>query len=260
MHLIFLHLKNKKLERRISYRKYLRFVLYFVVMKKIIKRISKQKIEFFRTSLLDWFEEKGRHFTWRNKSATNYEIIISEVLLQRTKAETVAKYYPGFIKKYPSWKRLAGVKIEDLEIDLKPFGLYKQRAQRVFKLAQEMGKRRGRLPGSREEIESIPMFGQYITNAIMLLVHEEPFPLLDVNMSRVLERFFGTRETSDIRYDPYLQSLAYKIVDHHETRTINWVILDFAAAVCKARNPACIECLLNGRCKFYRENRKVKRF
>jgi A/G-specific adenine glycosylase len=224
-----------------------------------LKKIRKEKIEFFRSNILQWFKIKGRHFPWRNRSATNYEKIMSEVLLQRTKAETVARFYPGILKKYPNWKRLGTAAIEELEVDLNPLGLYKQRAQRVFQLAREMKKRNGRLPKNYEEIKTIPMFGQYITNAVMLLVYEKPYPLLDVNMSRVLERFFGPRDMSDIRYDPYLQDLAYKIIDGPEPRVINWAILDFAAAVCKARNPACEECPLNGKCKFYRENRKVKR-
>jgi A/G-specific adenine glycosylase len=224
-----------------------------------LKKIRKEKIEFFRSNILQWFRGKGRNFLWRNKSATGYEKIMAEVLLQRTKAETVAKFYPGILKKYPNWKRLGTAAIEELEVDLKPFGLHKQRAKRVFQLAGEMKKRKGRLPKNYEEIKTIPMFGQYITNAVMLLVYEKPYPLLDVNMSRVLERFFGPRDTSDIRYDPYLQDLAYKIIDVPEPGVINWAILDFAAAVCKARNPVCEGCPLNRKCKFYRENRKVKR-
>jgi A/G-specific adenine glycosylase len=225
-------------------------------MKNKIKRVNKQKIEFFRIRLLRWFKENGRHFPWRNKSATNYEKIISEVLLQRTKAETASRFFTSFIKKYPSWKRLAKASLEELEEALHPVGLQKQRARRVFSLAQEMKKRKGRIPGDKEDINSIPMFGQYITNAIMLLVYGEPSPLLDVNMSRVLERFFGPRQMSDIRYDPYLQGLAFKIVNHPEARTINWAILDFAAAICKARQPQCSRCPIMGRCKFSRPGKK----
>ncbi len=148
--------------------------------------------------------------------------------------------------------------IDELETALKPLGLYRQRAKRVFQLAREMQRRNGRLPKNYEEIRTIPMFGQYIANAVMLMVYDQPYPLLDVNMSRVLERFFGPRDTSDIRYDPYLQALAFKIIDVPEPRVINWAILDFAAAVCKARTPACEECRLHGKCKFYRENKKTK--
>jgi A/G-specific adenine glycosylase len=226
---------------------------------KELKKIRKGKIDFFRYTVLQWFKSKGRMFRWRNKSATNYEIVLAEVLLQRTKAETVEKFFPGILKKYPNWNRLGTASVEDLEIALKPLGLYRQRAKRVFLLADEMKKRRGRLPKKYEEIKTIPMFGQYIANAVMLTIYGEPYPLLDVNMSRVLERFFGPKKMSDIRYDPYLQDLAFEIVDIPESKVLNWGILDFAAAVCKARIPICDVCPLNEKCKFFVDNNKGER-
>jgi A/G-specific adenine glycosylase len=218
-----------------------------------VKIETGKKIPFFQDCLLSWYKVKGRHFPWRNPSATNYQKIISEVLLQRTKAETAARLFPHFLKKYPSWKKLGDATVEELEETLKPIGLQKQRAKRVFQLAQEMNKRKGRLPAQREEIQQIPMFGQYITNAILLLVYGEPAPLLDVNMSRLLERFFGPRQQADIRYDPYLQALTYRVVDHKESKIINWAILDYSALVCKARNPLCETCSLTDRCVYFKK-------
>ncbi|MFM7022382.1 MAG: hypothetical protein ACKOXB_05350 [Flavobacteriales bacterium] len=75
--------------------------------------------------------------------------------------------------------------------------------------------------------------GQYISNAVELVVYNKPSPLIDVNMARVLERFFGPRKMADIRYDPYLQELAYKVVNHKNAKEVNWAILDFAALVCR---------------------------
>ncbi|MDZ7767114.1 MAG: hypothetical protein U5K00_22330 [Melioribacteraceae bacterium] len=117
-----------------------------------------------------WYEEEGRYFPWRNKSATNYERIISEVFLQRTRAETVDNFFPKFIKKYPSWKQLGKASENELQKALKPIGLYKQRGTRLYKLAQEMKKRKGRFPVKRDRVEEMPMMGQYITNAYELFI------------------------------------------------------------------------------------------
>ncbi|MFN8239578.1 MAG: hypothetical protein U0X39_02360 [Bacteroidales bacterium] len=46
------------------------------------------KVKYFRKALLDWFVDNRRDFPWREPGTDNYRIIISEVLLQRTKAET----------------------------------------------------------------------------------------------------------------------------------------------------------------------------
>lgn len=204
----------------------------------------------FQDKLICWFEQYGRDFPWRRLRLSNYKKIISEVLLQRTKAEVVSRFYPDFVKDYPSWRSLAEAKLGDIEIYLKPIGLYRQRSERLLKLAQEMVRRNGRFPKDRSDLESIPFIGQYIANAVLLLVHNEPSPLLDVNMARLLERFFSPRKLVDIRDDPFLQELSRKVVKHEKRNIINWAIIDFATLVCK-KKPVCGECLLRNQCTYY---------
>ncbi len=213
-----------------------------------------KKIRFLQTRLLKWYPISGRHFPWRNKTITNYQKVIAEVLLQRTKAETVSKFYVQFIQDFTNWKSLAETDVAIIEEYLKPIGLYRQRSVRLQNLAKEMVKRGGRLPRDREDLESIPFMGQYIANAVELVVFNEPSPLVDVNMARVIERFFGPRKMADIRFDPYLQDLAYKIVNHKDAKYLNWAILDFAATICIARTPKCSQCFLNQKCKYYNGN------
>jgi len=216
--------------------------------------ITNSQIEYFQNKIIQWYFENGRHFPWRNPSATNYEKIISEVLLQRTKAETVAKFFPVFQKKYPSWRQLGNATELELKEILKPLGLYNQRGNRLYKLAQEMKKRNGKFPESRDMVEEMPMMGQYITNAFELFILNQPSPLLDVNMARVLERYFGPRKLTDIRHDSYLQKLSEKVVEHQKSKEINWAILDFGAIFCNKRTPICNTCLFVKTC-LYGQNR-----
>jgi len=198
-----------------------------------MKPITKNLIVQFQKGLLGWFENNGRDFPWRKGKKTVYHVIIAEILLQRTKAATVAKYYPVFLETYPNWKKLGLANEDDI---LKPLGLHVQRAKRLFKLSREMKIRGGRFPKIRSEIEQMPMIGQYIANAFELLVQNKKTPLLDVNMARLL-------------HDPYLQELSYRVVNMDDPKTINWAILDYAQLVCKARKPLCHNCSLSKRCK-----------
>ncbi len=216
-----------------------------------INFVYETDIEIFQTKLLEWYSENGRSFLWRNKSATNYELIISEVFLQRTKAETVSRFLPLFFKKYPSWKQLGEATEEELKEIIKPLGLYNQRGKRLYQLAQELKIRSGRFPKDRYQVEDLPMMGQYITNAFELYILKKKAPLLDVNMARLLERFFGERNMTDIRHDPYLQTLAYRIVNVEKSKELNWAILDFAATICKFKKPACRSCILQNKCCFF---------
>ncbi len=213
--------------------------------------VDSRRIQAFRTSLSNWYRWHGREFSWRRHNRTNYELVIAEMLLQRTRAEMVASFYSDFLGVFPSWPKLAAARESELRRILKPIGLWRRRAASLLALAKEMVTRRGRFPKAREEIEELPGVGQYIANAILLLVHDKPEPLLDVNMARVLERCFGPRKLVDIRHDSYLQDLSRRIVAGRTPRLVNWGILDLAALVCLPRQPRCSVCPLRRICRYY---------
>jgi A/G-specific adenine glycosylase len=61
------------------------------------------RILWLRRRLLPWFARYGRSFPWRRPGTTPYEVIVAEMLLQRTTAAGVARAYGGFVERYPSW-------------------------------------------------------------------------------------------------------------------------------------------------------------
>lgn len=216
-------------------------------------KVSSEKLTRFRWTLLDWYAKNGRNFPWRKKNASKYEVVVVEVLLQRTRAETIAGFYHDFIKEYPSWKVLANAGENDLACFLRPIGLWRRRSVSLIALAQEMAKRNGRFPRHREDIEALPGVGQYIANAILLFCYCKPQPLLDVNMARILERVFGPRQLVDIRYDPYLQKLSLEVVKCKKPREMNWAILDLAATICRSNFTRCNECPVRSICLYCSE-------
>jgi A/G-specific adenine glycosylase len=213
-------------------------------------QLNKIQIDDFQKLIIDWYNVNSRRFPWRKKSISNYKKIIVEILLQRTRAETVSAFFPAFICTFPNWTTLAKATESDLQHFLKPIGLWRRRALSLSSLAQEMSKRQGHFPRTRVEIETLPSVGQYIANAILLFCHGEPQPLLDAGMARVLERVFCVRKMADIRYDPYLQQLAKKVVTCSDAIRMNWAILDLASLVCKPRDPKCPTCPLRDVCRY----------
>ncbi len=210
--------------------------------------VSQLQLSGFRRKILAWYSDNGRNFPWRKKSASKYTLIISEFLLQRTRAETIGNFLGTFLSHYPSWKKLAGASETEIRKVIQPIGLWKRRAPILKRLAIEISKRNGRFPKKKIDIEALPGIGQYIANAILLFCHGEAQPLLDAGMARVLERVFGKRKLADIRHDPYLQRLAFEIVQSSNAREINWAILDLAAKTCLVRKPRCNECPLASDC------------
>jgi DNA (cytosine-5)-methyltransferase 1 len=212
---------------------------------------NRNDIYYFRKTLLDWYDKNKREFPWRKDDVSNYEIIVYEILLQRTKAETVAKYHDSFFRKYPGWEALCKARIRDLERVLKPFGLYNHRAKRLYKIIQEYKSKNGVLPRDRHELNESNLSTLYISNAFELFILNHRSALIDVNMSRVLSRFFNPQEFKDVRNDKPLQDLAYDVINVKKCKELNWAILDYAALVCK-KKPACSECKLKSRCRFFK--------
>ena len=212
--------------------------------------ISDNDIAVFQGLVLSWAQRERRHFPWRRVRENKYRLVITELLLQRTKAETVRKYYETFFSRFPNWESIAQAPEAVIGETLKPLGLWKRRAPVLKRLSSVMTARNGRFPSKREDIDSLPGVGQYMGNAIELLCQHQPRPLLDAGMARVLERYFGPRKLADIRYDPYLQALSHRVVKHDSPREINWAILDFGALVCKIKKPGCKTCKLRAKCWF----------
>jgi len=211
-----------------------------------------RQVHWFRQKLNKWFSKNRRSFPWR-ASTDAYVICIAEVFLQQTTASKVAEIIGQFTEKFPSWDAIAGATTEEIETTIHPLGLFRRRAQTLHQLANALVIRGG-LPHTRQGLENLPGIGQYIANVLLVVLQQKREPFLDVNMSRVLERFFGPREMADIRDDPYLQVLARKVVNVKDALSANWMILDFAAIICQKRRPRCPDCPLLQRCQYARKS------
>lgn len=212
---------------------------------------EKRKLTFLGTELVYWYEHGGgRPFPWRSPGTPLYELVCVEVLLQRTKAQTVAGFYHRFFERFPSWRELADAPTDELEEFLKPIGLWKRRAGSLRALAAYAAAHDGMFPSRYEELLSVPAVGQYVAHAILMFHHGKRYPLVDVNMARVVERFIRPRILADIRYDPWLQQACKWLVRKGDPRKVNWSLLDHAALTCRARDPLCSDCPVARRCAF----------
>src|SRR5437762_12496402 len=129
------------------------------------------KVRWCRRQLFVWYARCGRDLPWRRRRAGLYQKIVVEVLLQRTQAGTVERFFPSFIRRFRSWSDVSAASIEDLGEVLRPIGLWRRRAGGLKALASEMVRRRGSFPIDRRQIEALPAVGQYVASAVLLFAH-----------------------------------------------------------------------------------------
>ena len=121
----------------------------------------------------------------------------------------------------------------------------------MYKLGEDIRRRGGRIPGNENELRDSGFIGLYVTNAFELFILRNRKPLLDVNMSRLLKRYFKPGDFIDVRHDKEIQELANDIIEVRRSKELNWAILAYAALVCKTRTPLRGACVLNKHCKYY---------
>jgi A/G-specific adenine glycosylase len=205
-----------------------------------------QRISWLRRRLLCWFARNGRSFPWREAGRTPYEVVVAEILLQRTTAAGVARTYAGFVERFPSWVALAQSPLEELENALRPLGLWRQKALAFQQLARSIEMNGGVVPRTRKELERLRGIGPYTASAVLAIVYGRAEPLLDVNMARLLGRFLGPSSGIEVSPRRILFALALRLVRGKRHLEVNWAALDFGALVCRARSP------LRARCQYAR--------
>jgi A/G-specific adenine glycosylase len=190
-----------------------------------------------------WFASNGRDFRWR-RWRDHYRVAITEVLLQRTRAETVDRFIGSFLDRFPDADALASTTTAELELALAPIGLHRRRAASLMALAETM-KSEPQLAWDQR-----PGVGQYVSRAIAVNVDNDPVAMVDSNFVRVLRRVFRGGWMSDYRYDVRLQSLAQAVIcGAKDSRSVNWAVLDLGASVCRPGRPRCEDCPIRRQCR-----------
>ena len=215
-----------------------------------VESISRKFVNKYRKLLLTWYQLNRRNFPWRREIG-DYHIIVTEILLQQTKAERVANYYSTFFHKYPSWEKLYYNAKTKIEKDLKPLGLQKQRAKRLKDLSSTVGPRGPTTEQLRNNKDSFPSIGFYISRCIDVFIFNKKKAVIDTNINRILNRNFGKREKVDYRYDLELHQVADKLVPRNNPKEFNWAWLDLGALICKPKTPRCTDCPINSFCMKY---------
>jgi len=190
---------------------------------------------------------------WRLASTGAYVQVVSEVLLQRTRAETVAGILPAFLEHYPSWHALSEARGEELEQFLVPIGLWRRRARSLLALARKLASEGFVFPLGERELLGWPAVGPYVAAAVRVFVHGKPAALIDEGVARLLGRAYECRTRVDIRADKALRELAEGICAGPNSRELNWAVLDVVAKHCRPRVPSCDGCPFAVDCMYIRK-------
>jgi A/G-specific adenine glycosylase len=212
-----------------------------------VKDPSASSIKWFRQQLSSWGEANLRDFPWR-KTSNPYHLLVAESLLQKTDAQTVAPIYTAFLARYPTIEELAAANPNEVNQLLQPLGLL-FRAERLHQCANIiLSEYAGKVPDNPKQLLKLPGVGEYTARAIASQAFDRPLAVLDTNVARIIERFWGLRGERVKSRCKILWGAADLIAPKKGVGRWNLTLLDFGAMVCKAQNPSCQVCPLLSRC------------
>jgi A/G-specific adenine glycosylase len=202
--------------------------------------------------LLKWFKAHGRDLPWRS-GFSPYTVWVSEIMLQQTQVETVIPYYRRFLSSFPTLQLLAKAPQDLVLKQWEGLGYY-SRARNLHRAAQQVVEGfNGRFPDQMDALITLPGIGKSTAGAILSLAYNQPFPILDGNVKRILTRLFALQALPGAGLDKILWAYSASLVPK-EARSFNSALMDLGATVCRPRNPVCEICPLKSHCKGFEHN------
>lgn len=198
--------------------------------------------------LLRWYADQGRDLPWRG-TRDPYRIWLSEIMLQQTTVAAVIDYYRRFLQQFPDVASLAAAPLEEV-IELWAGLGYYSRARNLHAAARIIvDEHAGELPRTVAELSSLPGIGRSTAGAICALAFEQPAPILDGNVRRVLCRLLAFAEPPRTsRADKQLWHWSEQLTPGQRVHDYTQAIMDLGATVCIPRKPLCAECPLADLC------------
>lgn len=229
------------------------------------------------TALLDWFAANARDLPWR-RTHDPYAVWVSEIMLQQTQVKTVIPFWERWMRELPTIADAARVNPDKLHKLWEGLGYY-TRVRNLQKAAQVILERHeGKFPEKFDDVLALPGIGRYTAGAICSIAFNQPTPILDGNVIRVLTRVFGIAENpKEKETNARLWKIAEKLVSHAKAQRrkeeksslsglaplrednscsfLNQSLMELGALVCTPRNAQCLICPLKKLCVAFKEGR-----
>lgn len=202
----------------------------------------------FKNKIIDWYSGNKRLLPWR-ETRDPYKIWLSEIMSQQTRVEQSLPYYLKFTEAYPTVFDLAGASEEEVLKLWQGLGYY-SRARNLHTTAKYVAlELNGVFPRDYGGLIKLKGIGDYTASAIASICFNEPAPVVDGNVYRVLSRYFGVDlPVNSSKGIKYFKELATKLIDHDNPGTYNQALMEFGAIQCKPQSPHCEICPLNNSC------------
>jgi len=200
--------------------------------------------------LKKWYVRYGIEYPWR-QTRNPYRVLVSEMLLQRTRASNVVPVYIDFIKRFPTIKSLSMASVRELERFISTLGI-KSRSVKMKSVAEKLvHDYSGKIPSDEENLLVVLGPGsRYTINAVRCFAMGKRVPIFDVNVKRIFGRMFSIVFTKESHKNSKTWEIVSYALPEDNVNRFNWALLDLGKTICTPNNPKCEECPLKSICDY----------
>jgi A/G-specific adenine glycosylase len=164
----------------------------------------------------------------------------------------VIPYYNRFMLTLPDVKALNRAPLAKVLALWSGLGYYR-RAENLKRAGRILAARHGaQLPADARELRALPGVGEYTAGAILSIAFGKPYPAVDGNIRRVLQRLLR------ISSEKQLRAAALKLVSKSRPGQLNQSLMELGSLLCTPKNPRCGECPVANLCPTARGGHRRK--
>ncbi|MFV2051832.1 endonuclease III [Aliiroseovarius sp. YM-037] len=176
-----------------------------------------------------------------------YTLVVAVALSAQATDAGVNKATRALFQVADTPEKMLALGEEGLLEHIKTIGLFRQKAKNVMKLSRilvdDYG---GEVPSSRAALVSLPGVGRKTANVVLNMWFKQPTQAVDTHIFRVGNRT-GIAPGKDV--DAVERAIEDNIPAEFQQHAHHWLILH-GRYVCKARKPACGNCLIRDLCPY----------
>jgi endonuclease-3 len=187
---------------------------------------------------------------------TPFELLIAVILSAQATDKGVNKATPALFRAAGTPAKMLSLGVAGLSPYIKSIGLFNSKAKNIIATSEALVTQyAGRVPRTREALESLPGVGRKTANVVLNTAFGEPTIAVDTHIFRVANRTgLAPGKTPRAVEDKLMKVIAPEYLQnaHH------WLILH-GRYVCKARVPDCPECTIADLCEYRHKTKPVAR-
>lgn len=181
----------------------------------------------------------------------DYELLFSVRLAAQCTDARVNRITPALFQRFPTLQSFAEAEPAEVEEYVHSCGFFHGKARDIVSCAQRLiSDFGGRVPGTMEELLSLPGVGRKTANLILGDVYRQPAYVCDTHCIRITGRLGLTDGTKD---PASAERQLREVLPPEDSSDFCHRLVLFGREICTARSPGCPSCPLREDCGYFRQ-------